>query len=399
MKKILITGGELGNKGAQAMTFITVCETKKRYPAHEIILVSYNDCRLPSEERERYQFRIEPPSSMVYPLYRMGGLFKAGAILGRHTKEEQKRRDELFGNADALIDVSGYALGSNWGPDYCLNYLNSILIAKAYKIPCFLMPQSFGPFNFKGIKGRFVEWFMKRLLRYPKVIYAREQEGFDLLTGKYGLKNVKLSCDLVLNNSAEPKPGDVYKNPPSLHIPEIKERSVGIVPNQQNFKYGNRDEVLAVYTKIVENLIGVGRFVYLLRHSAEDLEICRAIKSRFSSNDLVQVLDGDFSCFEFNAFVDSFDFLIASRFHSVVHAYKKAVPCIVLGWAIKYRELAALFDQTEYMFDVREQLDLTGIIQALERMSSAYKEESDKIRTALPALQANNVYDVIEAVR
>ena len=40
MRNIIITGGELFNKGAQAMTFVTVNELKKRFPDHQIYLLS-----------------------------------------------------------------------------------------------------------------------------------------------------------------------------------------------------------------------------------------------------------------------------------------------------------------------------------------------------------------------
>ena len=398
MKYVLITGGGLENKGAQAMTFITVCEVRKRYPDHEIILISYNDYRLSSAEKKRYKFGIETPPSMVYALYRLGGIFKALSILGRHTNEEQARLDELYGKADILIDVSGYALGSNWGVQYCLNYLNSILIAKAYKMRCFIMPQSFGPFNFTGVKGRFVGRMIKKLLRYPEVVYAREQEGYNLLTNKYGLKNVKLSCDLVLNNCSEVDLEDIYEELPNVLIPEINKGSVGIIPNMQNFRYGNRAELSKVYEELISWLIGKERHVYLFRHSVEDMTICHELKSRFPNDDCVTVLDGDYSCNEYNTFVGRFDFLIASRFHSIVHAFKNSVPCVVLGWAVKYHDLLGMFEQSQYIFDVRETLDSDQVLQAVTRMASFCERESAQIGIKLEALQKDNVYDVISPI-
>lgn len=379
------------------MTFITVCEVRKRYPDHEIILISYNDYRLSSAEKKRYKFGIETPPSMVYALYRLGGIFKALSILGRHTNEEQTRLDELYGKADILIDVSGYALGSNWGIQYCLNYLNSVLIAKVYGMRCFLMPQSFGPFDFKGVKGRFLEWYMKKLLRYPEVIYAREQEGFDLLTNKYNLKNVKLSCDLVLNNSKESSLNDIYKSPPPLQIPEVVNRSVGLIPNMQNFKYGNKRHLLNVYEKVISSLVAESRNVYLIRHSVEDLAICHELKGRFQEEDSVMVLEDDYSCHEFSAFVGGFDFMIASRFHSIVHSFKQSVPCVILGWAVKYHVLADTFDQSEYVFDVRDEVDSSEVLGKVEQMGSNREKESAKIRIKLENLQRQNVYDVISS--
>ena len=40
MGYILITGGNLINKGAQAMTFIAVDEIKRRFPDREVVVIS-----------------------------------------------------------------------------------------------------------------------------------------------------------------------------------------------------------------------------------------------------------------------------------------------------------------------------------------------------------------------
>lgn len=397
MKKILITGGELGNKGAQAMTFITVSEVRKRFPEHEIILISYNDYDLPQSEKDKFRFKIDLPSSMVYPLFKKGGIFKLLSVLGRHNNEEQKRLDKIYGNTDVLIDVSGFALGSNWGAQYCLNYLNNILIAKVYGIRCFLMPQSFGPFDFKGKKGRFTKWLIKKLLPYPEVIYAREKEGFELLKQNFKLKNSIHSCDLVLNNKGY-NLADSFIDIPQKRNPNINKNSVGIIPNQQNFKYGNKVEIIRLYIEIINKLILLNKSVYLLRHSNEDLKICCEIKEHFSENSNVIVLENDFNSFEFDEFMNEFDFFIASRYHSVVHAYKNHVPCIVLGWATKYHELLNLFGQSKYMFDVRNSLDEKEILNAVSELSQSSSLQSKTIEKKLIPLQENNVFDVLGGI-
>lgn len=42
-KNVVLFGGSLFNKGAQAMTFITVDEIAKRMPDHNVILLSSKD--------------------------------------------------------------------------------------------------------------------------------------------------------------------------------------------------------------------------------------------------------------------------------------------------------------------------------------------------------------------
>lgn len=67
---ILVTGGELFNKGAQSMTFVTVDELKKRYPDKEIIVISHSDYyQRDKEYKERYDFEFLP----LYGMYELLG--------------------------------------------------------------------------------------------------------------------------------------------------------------------------------------------------------------------------------------------------------------------------------------------------------------------------------------
>ena len=53
MGYILITGGNLINKGAQAMTFIAVDEIKRRFPDREVVVISDVDAARSDEELSR----------------------------------------------------------------------------------------------------------------------------------------------------------------------------------------------------------------------------------------------------------------------------------------------------------------------------------------------------------
>ena len=62
MKKyILVTGGELKNKGAQAMVYTTVDKLSQRYPMYRVVLISSLDYNRPIEEQKNYKFDIVKP--------------------------------------------------------------------------------------------------------------------------------------------------------------------------------------------------------------------------------------------------------------------------------------------------------------------------------------------------
>lgn len=393
-KYVLITGGQMGNKGAQAMTFITVDEVSKRYPECKIVLFSNADYVSLVGERSNYRFEILPYPSVRTHL----SLYKS--ILKRKIKVTNyisliKRYKVLFRNAAVIIDISGYALGSNWGNGKVLSYMRRIKLAQRRHIPIYLMPQSFGPFDFKGRKASLTNRILSQVLPYASIIMAREFEGKELLETKYHLKNVVKTPDLVLQNKAV-NLQSIYINTPDIYSVDIAKDSIAIIPNMKNYVYGRGDQINALYVKIIQKLLDCGKHVYLIYHSMEDLKICRKIKSDFFQDSvMVIVLEHEFSYIEFEATVKKFRYVIASRYHSIVLAYRCAIPAIVLGWATKYQELLQEFSQQQFGFDVRREMNDMSVIHAIDYMNSAYTIESEKIAEKMADIQKGNVYDFI----
>jgi colanic acid/amylovoran biosynthesis protein len=402
MKKyVFITGGELFNKGAQSMTFIVVDEMKKRYPNAEIVLLSTPDFERPDDEKAQYNFTIFPfRSGWIYELIG-GGIGKfwdlKNTIKGKRKdeySEYKEQLDEMLNSAIAIIDVSGYALSSQFRNSRSLNLLLRVLLAQKRQIKMAIMPQSFGPFNYKGRMRFLLQYLMRSTLSYPTKIYAREQEGYDLLKEKFALNNIEKSYDMVLLNK-QLNLSNVFKTIPIIPNFEDKKRGIGIVPNKENFRHGKTDEVLALYKNMINHLLEKDQTVYIARHSYDDLEACRTIKSLFQKNENVILIDEELSPMAFDELVNRFNFLIGSRFHSIVHSYKNAVPCIAIGWATKYHELLATFEQSDYIFDVREQIDNHKLLESIDKLLDTHERESKHIQNKLEMIQSVNIFDAI----
>lgn len=392
MRNIIITGGELFNKGAQAMTFVAVDELKKRFPDHRVFLLSEMDLQRPEAERQKYAFDFMG----WYPIKfaRCQNNTALRLLCKVRNGAELKEAEDIYRNTDLMIDISGYALGSNWSAQNCNRYLDHLQFAKAFGIPVYLMPQSFGPFEFSGEEGKRIDERIRALLPGVRTIFAREQEGYDALAKQYGLTNVVLAQDLVLSNTGISL-NNIYVSKPELAVPQLAKRSVGVVPNARNGEVGNASAVFAMYKEIVDQLLVSGNTVYLLSHSTNDHAACRAIKSFYPEDERVVWLEREFNCLEFNELVKQFRYLIASRFHSIVHAYKSGVPCVVLGWATKYHDLLKAFKQQAYMFDVRTAHDAQETLAAVERMEERCGAESAVIKMRLDEMQRRNVFDAL----
>lgn len=391
MRNVIITGGELFNKGAQAMTFIAVDELRRRFPEHQIFLLSEMDKERPESERESYRFDFTGWYPLKFARCQTDAFLRLVCRLKNGA--ELKEAETIYRNCDAMVDVSGYALGSAWSDATCNRYLDHLEFAQAFGIPVYLMPQSFGPFDF-GKAREAIDNRIRKLLPTAKVIFAREQEGYDALVNGYGLKNVRLADDLVLSNT-EIDLANVFVSVPEFDLPEIRTNSVAVVPNSMNSNVSSHDAVLSIYTEVISTLLKRGRTVYLISHSAMDAALCRELKEAFSVNGDVVLLDRDFSCLEFNELVNKFAYLVASRFHSIVHAFKNGIPCIALGWATKYYDLLTLFGQEQYVLDFRDEIGAENVSTAIEKMDSAYRDESLKIQNKLVSVQEHNVFDVI----
>lgn len=398
MKKpvFLIWGAGLSNKGAQAMLFVTVSELRNRFPDCEIY---YNSSQKTDED---YHFkRIACRNADLIEMRKFSVLFHIKGIAALIIKRKSTlfryyKAKGIFRQLTAIIDISGYALGSQWGAGGSHNYLDLIETAKEFGIPVFLMPQSFGPFEY-GEEQEQIDQRLRILMRYPIRIFAREWSGYNELKEKYELTNVEKSPDLVLQNKDIIWKYISDKDPCSKNTRLSTKRNAAIIPNLRNIDHGGAKEekMYFLYGEIIKELVSKGFNVYILRHSKEDLEICNKIAGTVPDCDKVRLLTEDYNCMEFNEIVKQFCFIIGSRYHSIIHAYKNSVPALALGWAKKYHELLADFDQSQYMFDVREDIKPELILAAIDHLSGCYSDESKKIQKKISEFQQNNCFDVV----
>lgn len=402
MYKFLIVGSNFINKGAQSMLFVTVDQLRKRYPDCEIYMLSAFDYA----EDQPYSFQIvfedEDAHRMVnHPVLGAGVIMAKDAvkkILGKPTGYKKKSAlAALYPEISCVIDISGFALSSSWEVKASKEYLRRVSEAKRKHIPVILMPQSFGPFSY-GQDQKKMDRMIRENLSYPKAIFAREKEGVDLLQDRYHCKNIFLSPDLVLCHPT-PEIGVICRNAEAVkptQIPEIPGNTVGVIPNMRTLSGHNKSELLDFYKKIIETVLDKQKNVALIRHSREDLSFCKEIKTIFAQEDHVQLLTNDFDCFSYDALVQKLDFIIGARYHSLVHAFKAGIPCIAIGWAVKYLELFRLFGDEAFVFDVRKALDIERMCEAIRLYCTYGKEKKNQILQTVSQLQKCSCFDAVE---
>ncbi|MCG8485073.1 MAG: polysaccharide pyruvyl transferase family protein [Clostridia bacterium] len=400
MKCIVIIGGQLYNKGAESMTFTVIDEIVTRHPNKKIVLFSNSDYKRNEADKNQYKFNIAFCNERI-KFEILGGVLKLINRIYKYSKyktnyiKNEQKAIEIFKNAEMIIDISGFALSSQRGFKRSLNYMLYIMIGKKFRVPTYIMPQSFGPFDYnEPIKTFLIKKLMKKYLSYPKVIFAREKEGYEIIK-KYTKDNLQLSTDVVLQRKEELDIKNIYNSFILENNVFIKDNSVALIPNSKIMNYVNEDIIYRYYKEIIIFLVQKSKSVYLMRHSTEDIGICKRIKQQFSEEENVILLEQDFNCFEINQILPHFSFIIASRYHAIIHAYRNGVPVIALGWAVKYKELLSLFDQQNYLFDVRKMPDMIQFKASIDMMLNDRDKESNIIKEKVKKVQDNNIFNVI----
>lgn len=395
-ENIIIHGIYLSNKGSQAMCFSTINWLKQKFPEKKIYVFSSADFKRKDEEKYYYGFYIYPFEFRTKLRLIGGPLARMLLKSNQHPLLEQKVT-EVIKNTAFFVDVSGYALGSQWGLRSSLNYLLNIIIAKKHSIPYYILPQSIGPFDYGLIGNLLLFPLMKMYLKYPAIIMPRERTGVKYLK-KFTEKNVMFSYDLVLLSDKYDL-NKIFNENISFKTVKINKNSVGIIPNRTAIRWGEPEKIYSIYEAIIDKLISAKKEVFILRHATEDLEICQKIKQKFRMNRRVKLIAEDLNALEIEAIIKQFDFVVASRYHSLIHAYKNGVPALVLGWADKYPEIMKDFGQSEYCFDVRKGLEKQQILAALDKLITSYKQEKRRIEKKLVEIKKNkeeNCFKILE---
>lgn len=400
---ILITGAQFENKGAQSMLFNVVSELRDRYPNAIFYYVPLDffskDCFANCNDY-RFHFVFDDVAVYDYPV-KYGGLINVKRwaentiVKTRIVKNRYPVAylSAIWDRIDVMIDISGYSLTSKFGLGSVNRMIRHIESAKKRNIKVILLPQSFGPFDFSENTEK-VCARIHSALSTVDLLFAREEDGVVQLQEHCGVTKAVLSPDIVLQAKDIHWSNVFVSEPNRQHLGLKTNKNVGIVPNSETVRNGNHDVILTVYRLLLRELRKNGKEIYIFRHS-DDLPLCREIFALVKDDEHCHLIEDEIDCLSYGPFVRQFDFIVASRFHSVVHAYREGVPALVLGWAKKYQELAALMGQEMYVSDITtNQINSDELIEQLNRMISRSSEESEEILSNLSVIQEKSCFDM-----
>ncbi len=392
-----VVGGEFNNKGAEAMTLVCLRRILKNDPKSCVyFLDSRTSNHFPLIDNIKYfydlRFLIECLNFRNLKLKRR---IKITLIAFQNYKSSVSalRKDYLkfLSSIDVMIDISGYQLGTKWGKNTANSYCDRIDAVKSSGGKVFLMPQSFGPFDFDSETLSKI----KNSLSKCDTIFAREKKGYDELC-RFGLANVKLMHDSVLTETDEAYRSVVKDYEKYIEdIDVINDKSIAIIPNYRLIDKGgySKEKLIELYCRIIQDNNDYD--FYLVSHAGEDIELCKAVKDSFMDDGRVHFIDHVLYSFNYQKLAAKMKFIIASRYHAIVHAYKECTPALILGWSDKYEDLADLFEQTHNIIDFD---DSDAVLKQIEMMKNNYDNDSSIIKKHLEEVQKEDCYHFLESI-
>ena len=388
----IITGAGFNNKGAESMFYAVAAEIKSKDENAQITFISLSEFDKKKEKllnnikllKEDSKQRKHLASPYYHIADKITNIFKKNENLEIWYQE--------FKKADIIIDISGFALTSKWGKKANQRIINNIKLAKIFNKKIVLMPQSFGPFDYKK-EDKITKKDITKWLNKADLIFCREKDGYNQLKD-LGIKNIILSYYLVLQNKNSYENIILDNKEKNINI-NIKENSILILPSTRILERTDEKAYFNLYKREIQSLLDKNFNIYLSYYAKSDLQVCKKLKDMFNDNIKVTLISDDLNCIQFQKILPKFKFLITSRYHSIVHSYKQFIPCIVIGWAIKYKELMHNLNQDKYLFDCKNEISNEEFENKVNELIKNLENEREIIKNKMNDILETSCFDTL----
>lgn len=319
--KIVLSGVETNNKGAELMLYAILQEIERKHPEAEVYIPSI---RLPNGTEymnTKLELKTIPLSRIVSKLH------LPGIIRRLHIPESCLANTNIVRGADWFLDGSGFAFGDQWVYNEDRIGMWNKMLKKLYVDGCkiIFLPQAFGPVKKKGTIG-----VLTVLNRYVNALYAREQVSYNYLkeSGVVDMRKVKIYPDFTsLVDGIFPTEYESLKG------------GICIIPNMQMINKGmiTYDRYISLLSAIALEGKKSGHPVYLLNHEGtKDVSLCMKCKESMGGKiEAVVNLNG----LQVKGLISTAYIVVTSRFHGLASALNTCVPSLATSWSHKYEEL------------------------------------------------------------
>jgi len=399
--KILLRGGGLINKGAEAMLLTVKAEMAKRVPNAHFILPK--DCiHSDAEDTQARRFGFEVRRPRVATRFRTATTtLKVAIRASKSARTLWRRRDEYFptlemlAEVDAVLDVHGYAFGDPWLPHYVVRTSGFVSLCRMLRKPYIFLPQSWGPFQRKSTQSGY-----RGICRDSTAFYARDRASRAYLAELLAQpeSEIRLSPDIAfVFNHNDYAVGDVPPLPAILMT--TSDPLVGISPNMRVYERagggGVGNEYIKALACICRQCIRLGARLVLIPHEirapnrqagvSDDCFLIHLLTGIVDDQSIIALTD-QYTAPQIRMVMERLDLLVGSRFHALVGALSAKVPVVALGWSHKYLELLTDVGLNGFCASYSEAAH-QEVIGILERAWFSRAELRQRLAACVPGIQ------------
>lgn len=345
--KIVLSGVETNNKGAELMLYAILQEIERKYPEAKVYIPFYRI-------RQGLKYVNTPIKLRTTPFSRIAVKLHIPWLCSFfNISQDFIAKTSIKNNADWFIDGSGFAFGDQWNiKDQRIRYWG-LKLKPLHERGCKIvfLPQAFGPVQKEGTKKA-----LATLNQYADLIMARERTSYNYLTesGVVDMGKVKMFTDFTsLVEGVFPEKYEYLRN------------GICIIPNMQMIRM--KKITYEDYIKLLGALVDEGKRsglpVYLLNHEgAQDAELC--VKCKEEANGAIEAVT-DLNALEVKGLISTAKVVITSRFHGLASSLNCGVPSLATSWNHKYEELFRDYELEGYVLPLDDIEKAVGKVREL----------------------------------
>ncbi len=366
MKKYLILPGcDDTNRGDQALIWETVRIAEDAGFLGQYYMIATEKCALQSKKIgiERMNYILPHPSDKDFEANNkeystslkcrwlkailgdtiIGALLlnrRIRRLLFKHLKSQKKETLEIFQNADAAFVKGGGFLHAHGGivDSYKIYFfLYHIRLALSMGIPVYIMPNSFGP-----LKSPFTRRMVMKTLKKCNLVTCRESISAKFLRDKCGIDSI-VTNDLAMYLEKD-KDFDAIECLSEAGIPIKNEKCVAITLRPYRFpgekdaeiRYSNYKKSIADFAVWLSEKGFVPVFVehvYSENCHERDMHCIEDVVAMLPNGIKYAIFsDLTLNCRQIKSVYSCFDYIIGTRFHSVIFSLSEGVPSMAITY-------------------------------------------------------------------
>lgn len=346
MKRIVLSGVEGINKGAELMLYAILQEIQSHFGETEVIIpVSRMPKGISGIKSDLILHQTPNPLVHFFAKRHITGILNRLGIRLQYLNNLRPIK-----NTDYFLDASGLFFSdqthisrqaaSDW---------NTVLAGYHHQgTKIIFLPQSFGPFNEPNTQTA-----MDAVDNYSDLIIARDSESLAFINGYiHNKQKVRLYRDFTSTV-------DGYCPAKYKHLAG----GVCFIPNTQMINKGivSANEYISFIAKMMTTAKESHHEVFLLDHS-DDLPLIHKCQDavRFP----VEIVSG-LNALEVKGIISESYACFSSRFHGVASSFNTGVPCVTTSWNHKYQEILKDYQMEDCLLPIGRDNDCIGALSMI----------------------------------